>query len=150
MSPGRRLGPQRGPRGGSGSSSSRPNRGEQQGEEVTTESLHKKISLMYMTVMEGRYVPRQPVTSEGVRKTLIHLWAASQCLDDGCYFVVKDAFAYLDTDQEDRAKGLFDDMVKSHIRRRGPISTEMDTTGTLREAGYPVLRLEEMYGYPEA
>ena len=159
MYPGRHLGPQRGPRGDSGSSSSRPNRGEQQGEEVTTESLHKKIALMYMTVMEGRYVPRQPVTSEGVRKTLIHLWAASECLDDGYYFEVKDAFAYLDTDQEDRAKGLLDDMVKSHVHRRGPISTEMDATGrlllerykgTLREAGYPVLRLEEMYGYPEA
>ena len=39
------------------------------------------------------------------------------------------------------------------------MSTEMDATGrlllehykgTLREAGYPVLRFEEMYGYPEA
>ena len=159
MYPGRRLGPQRGPRGGSGSSSSRPHQEEQQGEEVTTESLHKKIALMYMTVMEGRYVPRQPATSDGVRKTLIHLWAASQCLDDGYYFVVKDAFAYLDTDQEGRAKGLLDNMVRGHIHRRGPISTEMDATGrlllerykgTLREAGYPVLRLEEMYGYPEA
>ena len=86
---------------------------------------------MYMTVMEGRYVPRQPVTSEGVRKTLIHLWAASQCLDDGYYFVVTDSFAYLDTDQEDRAKGLLDDMVKSHIHRHGQIPTGMDATGRL-------------------
>ncbi len=159
MYPGRRLGPQRGPHGGSGSSSSRPHREEQQGEEVTLESLHRKVALMYVTVIEGRYTPRQPVTSDGIRKTLIHLWAASQCLDDGYYFAVKDAFAYLDTDQEDRAKVLLDNMVKSHISRRGPISTGMDATGrlllerykgTLREAGYPVLRLEEMYGYPEA
>ena len=63
------------------------------------------------------------------------------------------------TDREDRAKELLDDMVKSHIHRHGQITTSSDATGrllleryrgTLREFGYPVRRLEEMYGYPEA
>ena len=78
---------------GEASSSTRPNPEDGQAD-VTTESLHKKIALLYVTVIEGRYTPRQPVTSEGVRRTLVHLWAASQCLDDGYFFVVKDAFAY--------------------------------------------------------
>ena len=50
-------------------------------------------------------------------------------------------------------------MVKSHIHRHGSIETDMDAAGrqlleryrgVLQSSGYPVLRLEEMYGYPEA
>ena len=140
-----------------GSSSSR--RASEGPEEVTTESLHKKVALMYVTIMENRFVPRERVTSEGRRKTLVHLLAASKCLDDGFYFIVKDAFKYLDSDQEHRAKELLDNMVRSHIHRHGSIETGMDAAGrqlleryrgVLQASGYPVLRLEEMYGYPEA
>ncbi len=58
---------------------------------------------MFMTVVEFHYVPRGPVTSEGICQAMMPLLAASRCLDDGDYFVIADALSHLGTDPDYRA-----------------------------------------------
>ena len=52
-------------------------------------ALHRKLALIFATVVEGNYVPRQPVTPDGVRTTLRHLLAASRTLDSGSYVTLR-------------------------------------------------------------
>ena len=131
MYPGRRLGPGRVPQQGSSSSSrpvpggdrddrregeeptgrsrttSRDRRGDPEGDVVA--ALHRKLALMFMTVLEGRFTPRETVTSEGIRKTLAHLLAAARSLDDGYVITIQEALSYLDTEIEQRARRLLED-----------------------------------------
>ena len=115
-----------------------------------------KVALMFATVVEGDYVPRQPVTPDGVRTTLRHLLAASRTLDSGSYVSLREAFNCLDGPNEQRARRLLNDMLYAWERRHGRLP---DVPGDvsrqlleryaweLRRFGYPVLRLEEMvYG----
>ncbi len=88
--------------------------GDRREEEDRTVAIHKKVAL-FMPMVEGN-VPREPVTDEGMCKAMIHLLAASRDLDDGYYFVIADALGYLDTGPDHRAKELFENVVKRHIR----------------------------------
>ena len=119
-------------------------------------ALHRKVALMFATVVEGNYVPRQPVTPDGVRTTLRHLLAASRALDSGSYVSLREAFNCLDGPHERRARRLLNDMLYAWERRHGRLP---DVPGDvslqlleryvweLRRCCYPVLRLEEMvYG----
>ena len=178
MYPGRRLGPRRGGHReeGGASSSSRPTGGDQGGDdptgrsrtasrdrredpsEETVATLHKRLALMFMTVVEGSYTPRERVTPYGINQTLKHLLGAARSLDDGFYFVVKDALDYLDGPEERKAVKLLGNMVNSVEQAHGPLPTENGDLsklllqrykGVLRDAGYPVLRLEEMVYGPD-
>ena len=173
MYPGRRLGPRRGGQReeGGASSSSRPTGGDQEGDDPTRRSrtgsrdrredpseeavvtLHRRLALMFMTVLEGSYTPRERVTPYGINQTLKHLLGAAKSLDDGFYFVVKDALDYLDGPEERKAVKLLGDMVSRVERVHGPLPEENGDMSkmllrryreVLRDAGYPVLRLEEM------
>ena len=178
MYPGRRLGPRRGGHReeGGASSSSRPTGGDQGGDdptgrsrtasrdrredpsEETVATLHKRLALMFMTVVEGSYTPRERVTPYGINQTLKHLLGAARSLDDGFYFVVKDALDYLDGPEERKAVKLLGNMANSVEQAHGPLPTENGDLsklllqrykGVLRDAGYPVLRLEEMVYGPD-
>ena len=169
MYPGRRLGPQR--RGEeqqqqpSGSSSSRPTDGDgNRGSEGTTRrsrttsrerrseteeaitALHRRVALMFVTVVEGRFVARQPVTPQGVRSTLQHLLAASRTLDTGSYLTLQQALNFLDTPNEERARRLLNDLLYTVERDQGRLPDEPGElsrlllqrySGVLRSAGYP-------------
>ena len=132
MYPGRRLGPQRGERQqqGGASSSSRPTGGDgNQGREDPTRrsrttsrdrsrpaedivaTLHRRLALMFATVLEGTYTPRETVTPYGIQQTLKHLLGAARSLDDGYYFVIKDALDYLDGPEEHNSKKLLNNML---------------------------------------
>ena len=178
MYPGRRLGPRRGGQReeGGASSSSRPTGGDQGGDDPTRRSrtasrdrredpseeavatLHRRLALMFMTVLEGSYTPRERVTPYGINQTLKHLLGAAKSLDDGFYFAVKDALDYLDGPEERKAVKLLGDMVKRVERTHGPLPAENGDMSkmllqryreVLRGAGYPVLRLEEMVFGPD-
>ena len=177
MYPGRRLGPRRGGhhQEGGASSSSRPTGGygDRGGDDPTRRSrttsrdrgqpaedvvatLHRRLALMFATVLEGNYTPREAVTPYGVKQTLRHLLGAARSLDDGYYFVIKDALGYCDGPEEYKAKELLNDAVKRVEDRHGPLPEENGDLSRLllqryhellRNIGYPVLRLEEMvYG----
>ena len=176
MYPGRRLGPERSSRYG-GSSSSRPGPGgDRAGDDPTRRSrttsrdrrgepdedvvatLHKRLGLMFMTVVEGNYTPRERVTAYGVNQTVKHLLAAARSLDDGFYFIVKDALDYLGGPEEHKAVKLLNDMLDSVERAHGPLPTENGDLSrlllqrykeVLQDAGYPVLRIEEMVYGPD-
>ena len=178
MYPGRRLGPRRGGHReeGGASSSSRPTGGDRGGDDPTRRSrtasrdrredpseetvvtLHKRLALMFMTVVEGNYTPRERVTPYGINQTLKHLLGAARSLDDGFYFVVKDALDYLGGPEEHKAVKLLNDMLQSVERAHGPLPTENGDLSklllqrykeVLQDAGYPVLRLEEMVDGPD-
>ena len=178
MYPGRRLGPRRGEdrRGeGEASSSSRPTGGDgsRGGEDTIRRSrttsrerrseteeaitaLHRRVALMFVTVVEGRFVARRPVTEQGIRSTLQHLVAASMTLDAGAYLTLQQAFSFLDTPNEERARRLLNDLLYTVERDRGRLpheSAELSRmllrrySEVIRAAGYPLLRIEEMvYG----
>ena len=176
MYPGRRLGPERRSRYG-GSSSSRPGPGgDREGDDPTRRSrttsrdrrgepdedvvatLHKRLGLMFMKVVEGNYTPRERVTPYGINQTLKHLLGAAKSLDDGYYFVVKDSLNYLGGPEEHKAVKLLNDMVHRVEQVHGPLPTENGDLSkllfqrykeVLQDAGYPVLRLEEMVYGPD-
>ena len=152
MSPGRRLGPQRGERQqqGGASSSSRPTGGygDRRGEDPTRRSrttsrdrgqpaedvvatLHRRLALMFATVLEGNYTPRETVTPFGIKQTLP---GAARSLDDGYSFVIKDALDYLDGPEEHKAKELPNDVVKRaekmymDLYQSTPVTTIQRTT----------------------
>ena len=177
MYPGRRLGPRRGGhhQEGGASSSSRPtggygdrggddptrrsrttSRDRGQPEEDVVATLHRRLALMFATVLEGNYTPRETVTPFGIKQTLKHLLGAAQSLDDGYYFVIKEALDYLNSPDEHKAKKPLNDMLKRVEDLHGPLPEENGDISRLllerysellRNIGYPVLRLEEMvYG----
>ena len=176
MYPGRRLGPERSSRYG-GSSSSRPGPGgDREGDDPTRRSrttsrdrrgepdedvvaaLHRRLGLMFMMVVEGHYTPRERVTPYGINQTLKHLLGAAKSLDNGFYFVVKDALDYLGGPEEHKAVKLLNDMLQNVERAHGPFPTENGDLSkllfqrykeVLQDAGYPVLRLEEMVYGPD-
>ena len=123
--------------------------------EDTVASLHKRLALMFMTVVEGNYTPRERVTPYGNNQTLKHLLGAAKSLDDGFYFVVKDALDYLGGPEEYKAVKLLSDMLDSVERAHGPLPTDLSKLlfqrykEVLQDAGYPVLRLEEMVYGPD-
>ena len=178
MYPGRRLGPGRGgeqQQQPSGSSSSRPTGGDgSRGGEGTTRrsrttsrdrrseteeaitALHRRVALMFVTVVEGRYVARRPVTEQGIRSTLQHLVAASRTLDAGSYLTLQQALNFLDTPNEERARRLLNDLLYTVERTDGRLPNEPAELSRLllqryseviRMAGYPLARIQEMvYG----
>ena len=176
MYPGRRLGPERRSRYG-GSSSSRPGPGggpegddptrrsrtasrdrQEDPNEDTVATFHKRLALMFMTVVEGNYTPRERVTPYGINQTLKHLLGAAKSVDDGFYFVVKDALDYLGGPEEHKAVKLLNDMLDGVEQAHGPLPTENGDLSkllfqrykeVLQDAGYPVLRLEEMVYGPD-
>ena len=111
---------------------------------------------MFATVLEGNYTPRETVTAFGIKQTLKHLLGAARGLDDGYYFVIKEALDYLNGHEEHKAKELFNDMLRRVEDLNGPYPEENGDLSRLlleryhellRNIGYPVLRLEEMvYG----
>ena len=119
-------------------------------------ALHRKIGLLFMTIVEGNYIPRRPVTSEGILTTLKHLLAASFTLDSGSYVTLREAFNYLDGPNEHRAKRLLNDLLYTWERQHGrlpDIPGDLSRlllrrySGVIRDCGFPVLRLEEkVYG----
>ena len=131
-------------------------RGESRAESIA--ALHRKVALMFATVVEGHYVPRQPVTPDGVKTTLKHLLAASRTLDSGEFETLREAFNCLDGPQEQRAKRLLNDMLYAWEGRHGrlpeipgDLSRQLleRYAWELRQCGYPVLRLEEMVYGPD-
>ena len=175
MYPGRRLGPCRGgeqQQQPSGSSSSRPTGGDgNRGSENTTRrsrttsrdrrneaeeaitALHRRVALMFVTVVEGRYVARRPVTEQGIRSALV---AASRTLDAGSYLTLQQALNFLDTPNEERARRLLNDLLYTVERTDGRLPHEPAELSRLllqryseviRMAGYPLARIQEMvYG----
>ena len=90
--------------------------------QVPRETLHRRLALMFATVLEGTYTRRETVTPYGVKQTLKHLLGAAQSLDDGYYFVIKDALDYLDGPEEHKAKKLLNDMLKRIEDLHGPLT----------------------------
>ena len=104
-------------------------RGRGEARTETIAALHRKVALMFATVVEGNYVPRQPVTLDGVKTTLKHLLAASRTLDSGDFETLREAFNCLDGPQEQRAKRLLNDMLYAWERRHGRL--ELSAAGAL-------------------
>ena len=128
-------------------------------EEDPSGGLHRKIALMYMTIVEGRFVPREPVTPQGMLTTLKHLLGASRSLDDGYYFTIKDAMDRLDSDEEWRARDLLQVALARCERVHGALPNNEATLSRflfqryqkeLRAAGYPVQRLRDMVLGPDS
>ena len=102
---------------------------------------------MFMTVVEGNYTPRERVTPYGINQTLKHLLGAAKSLDDGFYFIAKDALDYLGGPEEHNVVKLLNDMLDSVERAHGPLPTENGDLSrlllqrykeVLQDAGYPV------------
>jgi len=112
---------------------------------------------MFATLVEGTFVPRETVTYQGMVTTLQHILAACRSLEDGYYLTISDALGWLDTDQELLARDNLNQALRRCEQRYGSLPGDAPTLSryllrryrsTLREAGYPVLRLEEMIEGP--
>ena len=122
-----------------------------------SDALHRKLALMFATLVEGTFVPRETVTYQGLVTTLQHILAACRSLEDGYFFTISDALGWLDTDQELRARENLNQALQRCEQRYGRLPEDAPTLSryllrryrsTLREAGYPILRLEEMVKGP--
>ena len=112
-----------------------------------------------LIVVEGRFVPREPVTPQGMLTTLKHLLGASRSLDDGYYFIIKDAMDCLDSEREWYARDLLQLALARCERVHGALPNDEATLsrllfqryqGELRAGGYPVQRLREMVLGPDS
>ena len=130
---------------------------EASGQEDPSNVLHRKLALMFATLVEGTFVPRETVTYQGMVTTLQHILAACRSLEDGYYLTISDALGWLDTDQELLARDNLNQALRRCEQRYGSLPGDAPTLSryllrryrsTLREAGYPVLRLEEMVEGP--
>lgn len=72
-----------------------PRRGPEGEADETVEALHRKIVLMFATVVTGSFETGVRLTAFGLRQTLLDLAAASRTLDQGFYLTVSEAFSQL-------------------------------------------------------
>ena len=149
-----------GDRGGEGSPTRRSRTTSRERRDETAEritALHRRIALMFVTLVEGRFTTQQPITLQGLRTTLQRLEAAARTLDTGSYVTLEQAFGFLDTPQEQRARRLLNDLLYMVERNDGRLPHEPAELSSMlleryseviREAGYPLARMEEMVHGP--